>query len=63
MHEVVRSAGSALPVFRPVRFWPVGEAAQADYEALRRQALATGAAPDTLVAARFARRELPGLIA
>ena len=45
------------------RFWPVGEAAQADYEALRAHALATGAAPDSLVAARFARRGLPGLIA
>jgi hypothetical protein len=45
------------------RFWPVGEAAQADYEALRAQALATGAAADSLVAARFARRGLPGLIA
>jgi hypothetical protein len=45
------------------RFWPVGEAAQADYEALRAQVLATGAAPDTLAAARFTRRGLPGLIA
>jgi hypothetical protein len=45
------------------RFWPVGEAAQADYEALRAHVLATGAAPDSLVAARFARRGLPGLIA
>jgi hypothetical protein len=45
------------------RFWPVGEAAQADYEALRAQVLATGAVPDSLVAARFARRGLPGLIA
>jgi hypothetical protein len=45
------------------RFWPVGEAAQADYEALRAQVLATGAAPDSLIAARFARRGLPGLIA
>ena len=33
------------------RFWPVGEAAQADYEALR------------VAAARFARRGLAGLIA
>jgi hypothetical protein len=32
------------------RFWPVGEAAQADYEALRAQALATGAAADSLIA-------------
>jgi hypothetical protein len=45
------------------RFWPVGEAAQADYEALRAHALATGRPPDSLVAARFARRGLPGLIA
>ena len=45
------------------RFWPVGEAAQADYEALRAHVLATGAAADSLAAARFARRGLPGLIA
>ena len=45
------------------RFWPVGEAAQANYEALRAHALATGAMPDSLIAARFARRGLPGLIA
>jgi hypothetical protein len=45
------------------RFWPVGEAAQADYEALRAHVLATGTAPDSLMAARFARRGLPGLIA
>jgi hypothetical protein len=45
------------------RFWPVGEAAQADYEALRAQVLATGAMPESLIAARFARRGLPGLIA
>ena len=45
------------------RFWPVGEAAQADYEALRAQVLATGAASDNLIAARFARRGLSGLIA
>jgi hypothetical protein len=45
------------------RFWPVGEAAQADYETLRAHVLATGAAPDSLTAARFARRGLPGLIA
>ena len=45
------------------RFWPVGEAAQADYEALRAHVLATGAMPDSLIAARFARRGLPGLIA
>ncbi len=45
------------------RFWPVGEAAQADYETLRAHVLATGAAPDSLIAARFARRGLSGLIA
>jgi hypothetical protein len=45
------------------RFWPAGEAAQADYEALRAHVLATGAAPDSLAAARFDRRGLPGLIA
>jgi len=45
------------------RFWPVGEAAQADYETLRAHVLATGAASDSLIAARFARRGLPGLIA
>ncbi len=44
-------------------FWPVGEAAQADYETLRQHVLATGALPDSLVAARFSRRGLPGLIA
>ncbi len=47
----------------PGRFWPVGEAAQADYETLRRQVLASGALPDCLAAARFARRGLAGLIA
>ena len=48
----------------PGRFWPVSEAAQADYENLRRQVLATGALPaDCLAAARFARRGLAGLIA
>ena len=45
------------------RFWPVGEAAQADYETLRAHVLATGAPPDSLTAARFARRGLAGLIA
>ena len=45
------------------RFWPAGEAAQVDYEALRAHVLATGAPPDSLAAARFARRGLPGLIA
>jgi hypothetical protein len=45
------------------RFWPVGEAAQADYEALRAHVLATGATSDSLIAARFARRGVAGLIA
>ena len=45
------------------RFWPVGEAAQANYEALRAHVLTTGAAPNSLIAARFARRGLSGLIA
>ena len=45
------------------RFWPVGEAAQANYEALRAHLLTTGAMPESLIAARFARRGLPGLIA
>ena len=43
-------------------FWPVAEAAQADYEALREAVLA-GEPPDSLAAARFARRGLSGLIA
>jgi len=45
------------------RFWPVGEAAQADYETLRAHVLSTGAPPDSLLAARFARRGVAGLIA
>jgi hypothetical protein len=45
------------------RFWPVGEAAQADYETLRAHVLATGAASDSLIAARFACCGVPGLIA
>jgi hypothetical protein len=45
------------------RFWPVGEAAQADYEALRAAALAGEPARDELAAARFARRGLAGVIA
>ena len=45
------------------RFWPVGEAAQADYETLRAHVLATGAMPDSLIAARFTRRGVAGLIA
>ena len=48
----------------PGRFWPVNEAAQADYETLRRHVLATGVLPaESLPAARFARRGLAGLIA
>lgn len=43
--------------------WPIGEAAQADYEALRSAAL-LGERPDAeLAARRFARRGLAGLIA
>jgi hypothetical protein len=45
------------------RVWPVGEAAPADYEALRAHVLAASAPPGSLAAARFARRGLPGLIA
>ena len=45
------------------RFWPVGEAAQADYEALRAAALAGEQPRDELAAARFARRGLAGVIA
>ena len=45
------------------RFWPVGEAAQANYETLRAHVLATGAPPDSLAAARFARRGVAVLIA
>jgi hypothetical protein len=45
-------------------FWPVGEAAQADYEALRADALAVEPnATLSLSAIRFARRGLAGLIA
>jgi hypothetical protein len=47
----------------PGRFWPAGEAAQTDSETLRRQVLPTGAPPDCVAAARFARRGLAGLIA
>ena len=45
------------------RFWPIGEAAQADYEALRAAALAGERPRDELAAARFARRGLAGVIA
>lgn len=44
------------------RFWPIGEGAQADYEALR-EAVLSGAPLGSLAAARFARRGLAGLIA
>ena len=43
-------------------FWPPGEAAQADYEALRAAALA-GAVSDSMIADRFARRGVAGLVA
>jgi len=43
------------------RFWPVGEAAQADYEKLREAAL-SGLSMQSLTTARFARRGLAGLI-
>ncbi len=44
------------------RFWPIGEAAQADYEVLRKAVL-SGEAVHSLAAARFVRRGLAGLIA
>lgn len=44
-------------------FWPVSVAAQADYEALRSHVLAFGSLPESLPAARFARRGLAGLAA
>lgn len=40
-----------------------GEDAQAEYEMLRTHVLESGQMPSCLVAARFARRGLPGLIA
>ena len=43
-------------------FWPAGEAAQADYETLRAAALADDVS-DSLIAARFARRGVAGLLA
>lgn len=43
-------------------FWPIGEAAQSDYELLRAAVLA-GEQSQSLTAARFARRGLAGLIA
>jgi hypothetical protein len=45
------------------RFWPIGEAARADYEALRAAARAGEQPGDELAAARFARRGLGALIA
>ena len=45
------------------RFWPVAEAAQADYERLREAFCSAGRLPDDLVSARFRRRGLAGLIA
>jgi hypothetical protein len=45
------------------RLFPVGEAAQADYERLREAVLLTGRLPDDVASARFARRGLAGLIA
>ncbi|MXW85444.1 MAG: hypothetical protein F4Z55_05800 [Boseongicola sp. SB0667_bin_21] len=44
------------------RFWPIGESAQADYEALRRAVLQEQPL-QSLAAARFGRRGLAGLIA
>lgn len=44
-------------------FWPIGEAAQADYEALRAAALQGELPQADLAAARFTRRGLAGLIA
>jgi hypothetical protein len=44
------------------RFWPAGDAAQADYELLREVALAGGASL-SIAAQRFERRGLAGLIA
>jgi hypothetical protein len=45
-----------------VRFWPVAEPAQADYEQLRELALTGGSLDGLLVARRFERRGLAGLI-
>ena len=44
-------------------FWPLGEAAQADYEMLRVHLLQADVLPGGLAAARFTRRGLAGLIA
>jgi hypothetical protein len=56
----VNTAALASPAHR---FWPVGHRARADYETLRAHVLATGAPPDSLIAARFTRRGVAGLIA
>jgi hypothetical protein len=45
------------------RFWPVAEAAQADYERLREAFSSTGRLPDDVTSARFCRKGLAGLIA
>jgi len=45
------------------RFWPLGEASQADYEALRAAALEGERPSDEIAAARFERRGVAGLIA
>ena len=47
----------------PRAFWPLAEAAQADYEMLRAHLLECGGLPSGLAAVRFARRGLAGLIA
>jgi hypothetical protein len=44
------------------RFWPVSEPAQADYEQLREIVLSGGELGELLVARRFERRGLAGLI-
>jgi hypothetical protein len=44
-------------------FWPPVEAAQVDYETLRAHTLEHSGLPESLAAARFARRGLAGLIA
>ncbi len=44
------------------RLWPISEPAQADYEQLRAIVLAGESPGDLLVARRFARRRLAGLI-
>ena len=44
-------------------FWPPVQAAQVDYETLRAHVLEQSRLPESLAAARFARRGLAGLIA